>query len=239
MNDTSPETTLPTPRLLVVEDEPKTRASIAEGFRQENWAVTVAGDGEEALALLERETFDLLVLDWMLPGCDGLEVLRAARARGHPTPVLMLTARDAVDDRVRGLESGADDYLSKPFSFAELLARGRALLRRQSISAGQMLRCGDLRLDTRARAAVRAGREIPLTPREVDVLEYLLRRPGQTVTREMLERDVWKQPHRFTSLDNVIQVQMMRLRRKVDDETGTRLIHTVHGVGYRLGEERP
>jgi DNA-binding response OmpR family regulator len=239
MNAMSPDATLPPPRLLVVEDEPKTRESIAEGFRQEGWTVITASDGESALALFERESFDLLVIDWMLPKCDGLEVLRGVRRRGHPTMVLMLTARDAVDDRVRGLESGADDYLPKPFSFAELLARCRALLRRQSISASQVLQCGDLKLDTRAHTATRAGREIQLTQREADVLEYLLRRQGQTVTQEMLERDVWKQTHRFTSLDNVIHVQMMRLRRKVDDEAGAKLIHTVRGVGYRMGEDRP
>jgi two-component system copper resistance phosphate regulon response regulator CusR len=149
----------------------------------------------------------------------------------------MLTARGSLDDRVTGLEAGADDYLTKPFALAELVARGRALLRRPILGAGPLLRCGDLQLDTRARVAVRAGKEIPLTPREVDVLEYLLRYQGQIVTREMLEREVWKQTQRFTSLDNVIDVQLMRLRRKVDGEGAEKLIHTLRGLGYRLGKE--
>jgi two-component system copper resistance phosphate regulon response regulator CusR len=225
------------PHVLVVEDEEKTRASVAEGFRLEGWDVHVAGDGRTAMGMLDRETFDLLVLDWMLPNGDGLEVLRHARARGTQTPALMLTVRDAVQDRVAGLESGVDDYLTKPFAFAELLARSRALLRRPVLSGGHFLSCDDLQLDTRARAAVRGGKLIALTPREVDILEYLLRYQGQVVTREMLERDVWKQSRRFTSLDNVIDVQIMRLRRKVDEEGKHRLLHTLRGVGYRLGRD--
>jgi DNA-binding response OmpR family regulator len=226
-----------TPRVLVVEDEQKTRESVAEGLRMETWAVLTAATAEEALALVRHEAFDLLVLDWMLPDRDGLEVLQQVRAQGQHTPVLMLTARSTLADRVVGLDSGADDYLPKPFAFAELLARCRALLRRPVRSTGLLLRCGDLQLDTRARVAMRGGQEIPLTPREVDVLEYLLRYQGQIVTREMLERDVWKQTHRMTSLDNVIDVQIMRLRRKVDGEGTERLISTLRGVGYRLGGE--
>ena len=224
-------------RVLVIEDERKTRESVAEGLRLEGWTVRTAAEGDEAAALLEWEAFDLVVLDWMLPDRDGLAVLRSARTRGIQTPVLMLTARNALTDRVTGLEAGADDYLAKPFAFAELLARCRALLRRPILGAGQHLRCGDLQLDTRARVAVRAGKEIPLTPREVDVLEYLLRYQGQIVTREMLEREVWKQTQRFTSLDNVIDVQLMRLRRKVDGDGAEKLIHTLRGLGYRLGKE--
>jgi len=225
------------PRVLVVEDEQKTRESLAEGLRLETWSVATAATGQEALGLLGREVFDLVVLDWMLPDRDGVEVLREMRGRGQPTSVLMLTARSTLNDRVTGLDSGADDYLAKPFAFAELLARCRALLRRPVVKTGGLLRCGDLQLDTRARIAVRSGQEIPLTPREVDVLEYLLRYQGQIVTREMLERDVWKQTHRMTSLDNVIDVQIMRLRRKVDTDGSERLIHTLRGVGYRLGKE--
>ena len=201
----------------------------------ESWAVRTAGTGQEALALLTREAFDLVVLDWMLPDRDGIEVLQRVRGQGRHTPVLMLTARSTLNDRVIGLDSGADDYVAKPFAFAELLARCRALLRRPMWMTGRLLRCADLQLDTRARVAVRAGEEIPLTPREVDVLEYLLRYQGQIVTREMLERDVWKQTHRMTSLDNVIDVQIMRLRRKVDLDGAERLIHTLRGIGYQLG----
>jgi len=224
------------PRVLVVEDEAKTRESLAEGMTMEGWRVTVASSGEEASDLVARETFDLVVLDWMLPDRDGLEVLKDLRSRGLVTPVLMLTARSTLSDRVVGLDSGADDYLPKPFAFAELLARCRAMLRRPSGTLGRMLQCEDLQLDTRARVAVRSGEEIPLTPREVDVLEYLMRNQGQTVTREMLERDVWKQSQRMTSLDNVIDVQMMRLRKKVDGDGAKRLIHTLRGIGYQMGE---
>jgi DNA-binding response OmpR family regulator len=150
--------------------------------------------------------------------------------------VIMLTARQGIDDRVVGLESGADDYLVKPFAVAELIARCRALMRRPTMNRSESLRCADLQLDTRARVAVRAGQEVSLSPREVDLLEYLLRYQNQIVTREMLEREVWKQTHRFTSLDNVIDVQMMRLRRKIDGEHEQKLIHTLRGVGYRLGQ---
>lgn len=224
------------PRVLVVEDEEKMRESLAEGLRLEQWTVATAASGTEGIAALGEDGFDLVVLDWMLPDRDGLDVLRHLRDSGRRTPVLMLTARGTLHDRVTGLDGGADDFLVKPFAFAELLARCRALLRRPTDTADRLLRCGDLQLDTRARTAVRGGQEIALTPREVDVLEYLLRHRGQVVTREMLERDVWKQSHRMTSLDNVIDVQIMRLRRKVDFEGAERLIHTLRGVGYRIGK---
>jgi DNA-binding response OmpR family regulator len=173
----------------------------------------------------------------MLPGRDGLEVLRSVRQRGLHAPVLMLTARESVNDRVEGFENGADDYLVKPFAFPELIARSRALLRRPIMSTGHFLRCGDLHLDTRARVAVRAGVEIALSPREVDILEYLLRFQGQIVTREMLQKEVWKQLNRLTSLDNVIDVQMTRLRKKVDGDVEVKLIHTLRGLGYRLAKD--
>jgi two-component system copper resistance phosphate regulon response regulator CusR len=225
------------PRVLVVEDEQKTRESLAEGLRLETWTVATADTGNAAIGELEGAAFDLVVLDRMLPDGDGLSVLRHLRERGVHTPVLMLTARGALDDRVAGLEGGADDYLAKPFAFAELVARCRALLRRPVMSTGPSLRCGDLQLDTRARVAVRAGEAIALSPREVDILEYLLRYQGQIVTREMLERDVWKQTRRMTSLDNVIDVQMMRLRRKIDGDRPEKIIQTLRGLGYRLGKE--
>lgn len=225
------------PRVLVVEDEEKTRNSVAEGLRLEDWQVETVDGGTTAIRLLDAESFDLIILDWMLPDRDGLEVLNHLRGRGAYTPVLMLTARTTLNDRIAGLESGADDYLLKPFAFAELLARCRALLRRPSFQMGRLLSYADLQLDTRARVAVRAAKDIPLTPREVDILEYLMRYQGQIVTREMLEREVWKQQSRITSLDNVIDVQMMRLRRKVDGDSAERLIHTIRGVGYRFGKD--
>ena len=225
------------PHVLLVEDERKTRESVAEGLRMESWTVATAATVNEAIGQLDREAFDLVVLDRMLPDGDGLAVLSQLRTRGRQTPVLILTARGALDDRVAGLEGGADDYLAKPFAFAELVARCRALLRRPAMSTGRFLRCGDLQLDMHARVVVRADEEISLTPREVDILEYLLHYQGQIVTREMLERDVWKQTHRLTSLDNVIDVQMMRLRRKIDREGHESLIHTLRGLGYRLGRE--
>lgn len=226
-----------TPHVLVVDDEAKTRNSVAEGLRLEQWQVSTAETGDAALAELEKATFDLLILDWMLPGRDGIEILRHVRERGNHVPVLLLSARTALDDRVTGLEGGADDYLAKPFAFVELLARSRALLRRPVLSSGADLTCGDLRFDSRTRTAMRAETEVSLTPRELDILEYLLRYQGQNVSREMLERNVWKQTRRFTSLDNVIDVQMMRLRRKIDREGLEPLIHTVRGIGYRLGPE--
>jgi len=227
----------PPPSVLVVEDEPKTREALAEGLGMEAWRVVVAVSGEEAEHLLVQETFDLLLLDRMLPDCDGLDVLRRLRERGCHTPALVLTARGEITERVAGLSDGADDYLLKPFAFAELVARCRALLRRPVIGTGLTLHYGDLQLDLGARAVFRAGREVLLTPREVDVLEYLLRNQGRIVTREMLERDVWKETHRFTSLDGVISVQMMRLRRKLEDSGAGKLIHTLRGQGYRLGRE--
>jgi DNA-binding response OmpR family regulator len=232
---TSTETSRP-PRILLVEDESKTRASIREGLALEGWSVTEAGDGEQASRLLAAGGYDLCVLDRMLPGRDGIDLVRQMRGAGDATPVIMLTARGTVNDRVQGLDGGADDYLTKPFAFAELIARCRALLRRSDRNPPRTLRCGDLQLDTRARVAVRSGREIPLTPREVDLLEYLMSNQGRTVTREMLERDIWKQPRRLTSLDNVIDVQVMRLRKKVDLPEEDSLIHTQRGVGYRMGD---
>jgi len=226
------------PRVLVVEDETKTRASLAEGLQLEHWSVATAASARDAQKIIEKEAaFDLFILDWMLPDRDGLSLLQDLRSRGLHVPVLMLTARSTLDDRVAGLESGADDYLPKPFAFAELLARCHALIRRPVLSSGPFLRCEDLQLDTRTRTAHRGQSEIALSPREVDVLEYLLRYQGQVVTREMLEREVWHQTRRFTSLDNVIDVQMMRLRKKVDGDRADKLIQTLRGVGYRLGRE--
>ena len=239
MPDSASIVSSPRPRVLIVEDEAKTRASLAEGLGLQDWEIVAVAGGDEAAAVLECQPFDLIVLDWMLPGRTGLEVLARLRSQTNLTPVLMLTARTGIDDRVAGLERGADDYLAKPFAFAELVARCRALLRRATAHPPAVLACEDLQLDVRARSARRAGREIPLTPREVDVLEYLLRHQGQVVTREMLQHDVWKQPKRFTSLDNVIDVQIARLRRKVDEGAPEKLFQTLRGLGYRLGKETP
>ncbi len=227
------------PRVLLVEDEAKTREAVAEGLAMEGWTVTAAADASHARTLISQQGFDLVLLDWMLPDRDGIDVLAELRSAGLAIPVMMLTARSSLPDRVAGLDLGADDFLAKPFAFAELLARCRALLRRPAGQPSRLLHCADLQLDTRTRVAIRAGIEIQLTPREVDVLEYLLRNRGQTVTRSMLEREVWKETRRMTSLDNVIDVQMMRLRRKVDGDTGRRLIHTVRGIGYLCGESPP
>jgi DNA-binding response OmpR family regulator len=187
----------------------------------------------------QEETFDLVVLDLMLPGRSGLEILQALRQRRIDTPVLVLTARDGVDDRVLGLDLGADDYLVKPFALPELLARIRALLRRGRPADIVRLKTADLEIDLVARRASRGSRVLDLTVREFDLLEYLLRHQGHLVSREMLAREVWKEPRRATPIDNVIDVQMTRLRRKVDVDGGPRLIHTVRGVGFVLREGEP
>ena len=180
-----------------------------------------------------------MVLDWMLPGRDGIEILKTLRARGTKTPVVLLTARDAVEDRVLGLESGADDYLVKPFAFAELIARIRSLLRRAVPAEPLKKTVADLLVDLEARRVSRAGKPIELTPREFDLLVYLLRHQGQVVTRAMLAQDIWRETNRITPLDNVIDVHVAHLRRKVDEGYTTKLIQTVRGVGFVLREEAP
>jgi DNA-binding response OmpR family regulator len=226
-------------RLLVVEDERKLAQVLASVLAAEHYDVVVASTGEDAFFRVNAETFDLVVLDVMLPGRSGLEVLQTLRRRRIDTPVLMLTARDGVDDRVHGLDLGADDYLTKPFALPELLARIRALLRRGRPSEVLRLKAGDLELDLVSRRVVRGERPVELTVREFELLEYLLRHHGHLVSREMLARDVWREPRRATPLDNVIDVQMTRLRRKVDADGAPRLIHTVRGVGFVLREGEP
>lgn len=221
--------------VLVVEDEGKTRQALAEGFSMESWAVSTAETGREALVKLANEPFDLVVLDWMLPDREGIEIVQKLRQNSLDVPVLLLTARTAASDRALGLESGADAYLSKPFAFAELLAHCRALVHRFPALAEPLLKCGDLHLDTAARRVKRAGQAIDLAPREVDLLEYLMRWAGQIITSEMLERDVWKRAVRTGALDGLIDVHVSRLRQKIDGERSDRLIHTVRGIGYRLG----
>jgi two-component system copper resistance phosphate regulon response regulator CusR len=224
-------------RLLIVEDDLKTARALAAGLERAGFSIATAHSGEEGFFLLNAEYFDLVVLDWMLPGRSGIEILKTLRARGGKTPVLLLTARDAVEDRVLGLESGADDYLVKPFAFAELIARIRSLLRRTADAEPLKKTVADLALDLETRRVSRANQPIELTPREFDLLAYLFRQTGQVVTREMLARDVWHEANRITPLDNVIDVHVAHLRRKVDDAHALKLIHTVRGVGFVLREE--
>ncbi len=223
-------------RILVVEDERKVAAALQAGLEAEQYAVSIASTGEEGFYLASTEPFDLILLDVMLPGRDGLEILTNLRMRGVRTPALLLTARDAVDDRVLGLDSGADDYLVKPFAFPELLARIRALLRRGKPDLAVRLKVCDLEIDLASRTVERGGTKLDLTPREFDLLEYLMRNQGRVVSREMLARDVWKENARHTPLDNVIDVHIARLRRKVDEPFERKLVQTVRGVGFMLRE---
>ncbi len=186
---------------------------------------------------METGTFDLVLLDVTLPGRNGIEILSAMRQKGLKTPVLILTARDAVEDRVRGLDAGADDYLIKPFAFPELLARIRVLSRRGAPDAASRLRVADLEMDIVGRVVKRGGQVLDLTAREFDLLEYLVRHQGHVVSREMLTRDVWREPARHTPLDNVIDVHLARLRGKVDEQFHGKLVHTVRGVGFVVREE--
>jgi len=211
-------------RLLIVEDDEKTARALASGLERGGFATATAHTGEEGFFLLNSETFDLVVLDWMLPGRSGIEILKTLRSRGNKTPVLLLTARDSVDDRVLGLESGADDYLVKPFAFAELAARIRTLLRRSAPAEPLRKSIADLVVDLEARRAWRTNKPIELTPREFDLLVFLLRQPGQVVTREMLAREVWREANRITPLDNVIDVHLAHLRGKVDEGHAVKLI---------------
>lgn len=223
-------------RILVVEDETKVAKALKEGLEAEHYEVTVARTGEEGFFLVSAQSFDLVVLDLMLPGRDGIEVLTTLRKRGLTTPVLILTAKDAVEDRVLGLDSGADDYLVKPFAFPELLARIRVLVRRGRPDQVLRLKIADLEMDLVTRRVARGGQSLPLTAREFDLLEYLLRHQGYVVSREMLARDVWKETERATPLDNVIDVHIARLRRKVDGPFEAKLLKTVRGVGFVLRE---
>ena len=225
-------------RILVVEDEPKVAAALRQGLEESQYEVTLAQSGEEGFFVLHSEAVHLVVLDIMLPGRDGIEVLERIRHSGSTVPVLLLTAKDSVGDRVRGLDAGADDYLVKPFAFPELLARIRALLRRGTNHPASRFRLADLEIDVQTRSVTRGESRIDLTSREFELLVYLMRNQGSVVSREMLTRDVWKEPARHTPLDNVIDVHVARLRRKIDDAAEIKLLHTVRGVGFVLRAER-
>lgn len=225
-------------RILVVEDERKVALALQQGLEGESYSVMLASTGEEGFFLVSAEPFDLVVLDVMLPGRSGFEVLAAMRERGLRIPVLLLTARDSIEDRVFGLDAGADDYLVKPFAFPELSARVRALLRRGKPETPVPMHLEDLQIDPASRTARRGPQPLELTAREFELLAYLLRHQGQVVSREMLARDVWKETLRHSPLDNVIDVHMVRIRRKVDEGFPTRLVHTVRGVGFVLKAEK-
>jgi DNA-binding response OmpR family regulator len=221
-------------RVLLVEDDKPVAEFVRRGLEGEQYAVDVAQDGEEAQRKVRECDYDLLVLDLNLPRGDGFQVLRSLRARGASTPVLILTVRSAVEDRVKGLNLGADDYLPKPFAFVELAARVRALMRRSGRPSDVILRVADLELDRMARTVTRGGREIVLTPREFALLEYLLRNQGRCVTRTMIVQDVWH--YTSDTLTNVVDVYINYLRTKVDRDFEPKLIQTIRGVGYQLSE---
>ena len=222
--------------ILVIEDEPKVAQAIRKGLESENYQVTLASTGEEGYFLATTRAFDLILLDLLLPGRSGLEILGALREQKCQTPVLILTARDAVEDRVLGLDTGADDYVVKPFAFSELLARIRALTRRGRPEQALRLRLADLEIDCVTRKVRRGKQDIDLTAREFDLIEYLLRNQSHIVSRDMLARDVWKVTSRVTPLDNVIDVHIARLRKKLDAPFRKKLLKTIRGVGFVLKE---
>jgi DNA-binding response OmpR family regulator len=222
--------------ILIIEDEKKVAQALQKGLESEHFQAHVALTGEEGFYLVASREFDLIILDLMLPGRDGLEILRTLRKTDTRTPVLILTAKDTLGDKILGLDLGADDYLVKPFAFPELTARIRALLRRGRSDQASKLKVGDLEMDLVRRSAVRGQQAVSLTAMEFEILEYLLRNQGHVVTREMLAREVWKETERATPLDNVIDVHIGRLRKKVDEPFPTKLLHTVRGVGFILTE---
>jgi DNA-binding response OmpR family regulator len=220
-------------RILLIEDDQEAARLLAKGLREDGWVVDVAHTGESGDELASVNSYDAIVLDWLLPDRDGLEVCRGVRRAGVHTPILLLTARDAVEDRVLGLNAGADDYLAKPFAFAELLARLHALLRRSALTRPVLLTVADLTLDPRSHEVMRGGVPLSLTPREYAILEALMRRAGEVVTRVRLGESVWESDP--DSLTNLVDVHISHLRRKVDRGNVPQLIHTVRGYGYRLG----
>jgi DNA-binding response OmpR family regulator len=223
----------------VVEDEQKVASALREGLEGEGYEVVVEGTGEGAFFRSSTETFDVVLLDWGLPGRDGVQILRTLRERGIGIPVLILTARDAPADRVTGLDSGADDYLVKPFAFAELLARIRALLRRGRTAEPLRLKIDDLEMDVLTRKVTRGRDQLDLTVREFQLLHCLMSREGELVSRDTIASEVWRESARSSTLNNVIDVHIARLRRKIDWDRPTRLIHTIRGVGFMLREGEP
>ena len=219
-------------RLLVIEDERKVSSFIKKGLEEEGYAVDVASDGEAGLQMAADRVHDLIILDIQLPKMDGLRVLQELRKEKVPTPVLLLTVRATIEDKVLGLDAGADDYLTKPFAFEELVARTRALLRRQTDGKPAVLQVADLTLDPTRRAVFRGGRKIDLTAKEFALLDYLMRNPGRVLTRTMIAEHVWD--YDFDSMTNVIDVYVNYLRKKIDSNQEQKLIHTIRGVGYML-----
>jgi DNA-binding response OmpR family regulator len=235
------ETFMPPARakILIIEDDRKLSAALVSGMESAGYEVLAAGSAEEGFFLIHTERPELLLLDLTLPHRNGLDLLRQVRAEALDVRVLILTSHNTVEDRVEGLQTGADDYLGKPFSFPELLARIDALLRRFLPTQPSLLTVGDLVLNTRSRTASRANSKLELTAREFDLLLYLASNSGQTVSREMLARNVWRETSRYTPLDNVIDVQMARLRRKIDDPFSIKLLQTIRGIGFSLREPQP
>jgi heavy metal response regulator len=220
-------------RILLVEDEEKVSGFVARGLMAERFAVDVIGDGQAGLELATTYSYDLVILDLMLPKMDGTQVLRRLRSQNVNVPVLILTARDAVSDKVGNFDVGADDYLTKPFAFAELLARVKALLRRGPVSRSSVVRVGDLELDRLSQQVKRAGKRIDLTSKEYSLLEYLMSNAGRVLSRTMIIEHVWDQS--FDGITNIVDVYVRHLRSKVDDPFDQKLIHTVRGVGYSIG----
>ena len=219
-------------RMLLVEDEKKVSDLVARALRQESYAVDVADDGAQGWELAQAYDYDLIILDLMLPGLPGEELLRRIRRKNHEVPILILTARDATEEKVRNFQAGADDYLTKPFAFAELVMRVKALLRRGPVPRSSVLRVADLELDRLTQQVRRAGRRIELTPKEYALLEYLASSPGRVFSRTMIIEHVWDQS--FEGLTNIVDVYVRHLRSKVDDPFPVKLIRTVRGVGYGL-----
>jgi DNA-binding response OmpR family regulator len=225
-------------RILIVEDEPKLATAVKQGLETEQHAVSIAPTGEEGFFLAQTQPFDLLIFDIMLPGRDGVEIIGNLRRLGHRTPILLLTSKDTIEDKVQGLDAGADDYLGKPFAFSELQARVRALGRRSSTEFGATLKLEDLELDRVRHVVSRAGKMLELTAREFELLEFLMRHIDQVVSRDVLAREVWKESARHTPIDNLIDVHIARLRRKMDDPWPKKLLQTVRGVGFVLRSDQ-